>query len=97
MGDVKNKMQELADAMKPLADEMQKVANGFSAFPTKLQRLIATTNSTTVANNALSKSYINLYAKFRMAYMAVRKIVGVIAQFIKSSNDYIENLNLFNA
>lgn len=97
MGDVKSKMQELADAMKPLADEMQKVANGFSAFPTKLQRLIAATNSTTVANNALSKSYINLYAKFRMAYMAVRKIVGVIAQFIKSSNDYIENLNLFNA
>ena len=97
MGDVKNKMQELADAMKPLADEMQKVANGFSAFPNKLQKLIATTNSTTVANNALSKSYVNLYAKFRMAYMAIRGIVSTLANFIKSSNDYIENLNLFHA
>lgn len=90
-------IQSLTRIFKPLADEMQKVANGFSAFPTKLQRLIATTNSTTVANNALSKSYVNLYAKFRMAYMAIRGIVSSIAQSIKSSNDYIENLNLFNA
>lgn len=90
-------IDSLTRIFKPLADEMQKVANGFSAFPNKLQKLIATTNSTTVANNALSKSYINLYAKFRMAYMAVRGIVSTLAQFIKSSNDYIENLNLFNA
>ena len=95
MGDVKNKMQELADAMKPLADEMQKVANGFSAFPTKLQRLIAATNSTTVANNALSKSYFNLYAKFRMAYMSFRVIFGSIAQFISKSLNYSESMNMF--
>ena len=90
-------IDSLTRIFKPLADEMQKVANGFSAFPNKLQKLIATTNSTTVANNALSKSYINLYAKFRMTYMAVRGIVSTLAQFIKSSNDYIENLNLFHA
>ena len=97
MGDVKNKMQELANAMKPLADEMQKVANGFSAFPNKLQKLLATTNSTTTANNALSKSYVNLYAKFRMAYMAIKGIASGIAKVIKLSNDYVEDLNLFNA
>ena len=97
MGDVKNKMQELANAMKPLADEMQKVANGFSAFPSKLQKLVATTNATSTANKGLSKSYVNLYAKFRMAYFAISRIVTAIAKVIKLSNDYIENLNLFNA
>ena len=97
MDDVKNKMLELANAMKPLADEMQKVANGFSAFPNKLQKLLATTNSTTVANNALSKSYVNLYAKFRMAYTAVKGIASGIAKTVKLSNDYTEDMNLFNA
>lgn len=37
-------MKDLAAAMAPFADEMQKVSNGFSAFPPKIQRLIASTN-----------------------------------------------------
>ena len=97
MGDVKSKMQELANAMKPLADEMQKISNGFSAFPNKLQKLVTSTNSATTANNTMSKSYVNLYAKLRMAYVGIKTIVTSIAKFIKLSNDYIENLNLFNA
>lgn len=37
-------MKDLSAAMKPFADEMQKVSNGFSAFPSKIQRIIASTN-----------------------------------------------------
>lgn len=37
-------MTALAAAMKPFADEMQKVSNGFSAFPSKIQRLITSTD-----------------------------------------------------
>lgn len=33
-------IRRTADAMKPLADEMEKVSNGFSALPTKIQRII---------------------------------------------------------
>lgn len=33
-------IRRAADAMKPLADEMEKVSNGFSALPTKIQRII---------------------------------------------------------
>ena len=36
-------MTALAAAMKPFADEMQKVSNGFSAFPSKIQKLITST------------------------------------------------------
>ena len=92
-----SKMTEIANAMKPLADEMEKVSNGFSAFPAKIQRLLNSTNSLSTANNRLGLSYINLWAKFRMAYNAVKKIVSKIASAIKTMNDYIEDINLFNA
>mgnify|MGYP004657249481 CR=1 FL=1 len=46
-------MKELAVALKPLADEMQKVSNGFSAFPSKIQKLL---NSTKDYNNAVGKA-----------------------------------------
>lgn len=91
-----DKMQKLAIAVKPLGDEMQKVANGFSAFPTKIQRLIASTDKLALSNNRASTSYINLYAKLKMAVSAVRQIGSKIAGAIKETNDYIENINLFN-
>ena len=34
------KIYDLAVAMKPLADQMQKVSNGFSAFPAQIQKLL---------------------------------------------------------
>lgn len=97
MGAFASKMTEVATAMKPLADEMEKVSNGFSAFPAKIQRLLNSTNSLSAANNKLGSSYINIWAKFRMAYNAVKMIGTKIASAIKAKNDYIENINLFNA
>ena len=39
--------------MKPFADEMQKVSNGFSAFPSRIQRLIASTDR---YNNSVNRA-----------------------------------------
>ena len=89
------KMQELATAIKPLGNEMQKIASGFSAFPAKLQKLVANTDRLTTSNNRASTSYINLYAKIRMAYYAVSRISRVVSGWITLSNDYIETMNLF--
>ena len=89
------KLQEVADALRPFADEMQKVANGFSAFPTKIQRLIASTNRLTDANIKASGSYTNLYHKLKMAWGAVKTISNKIAGWITLSNNYIETMNLF--
>ena len=90
-----DKMQKLAVAVKPLGDEMQKVANGFSAFPSKIQRLISSTDKLTLSNNRASTSYINLYAKLKMAITSVKQIGSKIAGAIKETNEYIENINLF--
>ena len=35
-----NQIRRVVVALKPLADEMNKVAAGFSAFPSRIQRLI---------------------------------------------------------
>ena len=95
MSAVTAKVQELATALKPLGDEMQKVANGFSAFPAKIQKLIAGTDKLTLANKRAATSYINLYAKIRMAWSAVKGVAKTISGWIKLSSDYTETMNLF--
>ena len=93
----KAQIQLLATALDPLASRMQSIANGFSAFPQRIQALIHSTNSLTRANYRGAGSYTDLYSAIRMASIAVRSIARVIAGWIGESNEYIENLNLFNA
>ena len=56
----------LTRIMRPLAEEMQKIANGFNAFPSRIQRLIQENEKLTNSNNRVKTSYINLWAKCRM-------------------------------
>lgn len=86
----------VATAITPLATQMEKVAAGFSAFPARIQRLLKGNTSLAASNTVLGKSYVNLAAKISLAYMGMRRIVGVIANWITDSNSYIENMNLFN-
>lgn len=85
----------VAAAITPLATQMEKVAAGFSAFPAKIQRLLKGNTSLAASNNTLGKSYVNLAAKISLAYMGLKRIVGVIASWITASNQYIEDMNLF--
>ena len=89
-------IQSLTRIMKPLADEMQKVANGFNAFPSRIQRLISDNERLTQSNNRTGTSYVNLYAKLKMAYNVIKTGAKYIATAISKMNDYIENINLFN-
>lgn len=92
----KSKILEVTDAVKPLATEMEKVANGFSAFPAKIQKLIANTNSLTTSNVKATKSFTDLYHKLKMVAMTITKVGKVIGGAINKSSDYIENFNLFD-
>ena len=85
----------VAAAITPLATQMEKVAAGFSAFPAKIQRLLKGNTNLAASNNTLGKSYVNLAAKISLAYMGLKRIVGVIASWITASNQYIEDMNLF--
>ena len=90
-------MKDLAEAMKPFADEMNKVSSGFSAFPSRIQKLITSTeqynntvknaaNSTNAWSSALKK--ISLLAVYRAA-------VKFLGSAINKASEYQEDLNLF--
>lgn len=93
-------MTDLAAAMKPFADEMQKVSNGFSAFPSRIQRVITSTeryNSTvrraTTNTGLFGKALGGL--KFAVVWQMARKAASMIGTVITKSNEYQENMNLF--
>lgn len=92
-------MKDLASAMKPLADEMSRVSAGFSAFPSRIQELIASTEqySSTVqrASRRTSSWGVSLKSIFSMAlYRAAYK---ELADLISKASQYTETINLFTA
>ena len=93
-------MTALAAAMKPFADEMQKVSNGFSAFPSKIQKLITSTekyNASARKATFTTGQFTSGLKALNVAAVAItfRKIGHFIAQTVTESNKYQEDLNLF--
>lgn len=94
MENITQKFKELAAAVKPLGDEMQKVANGFAAFPNKIQKLIA-------GNEKIAEQKQSTVAQ---AWKALKvgaitagfnKLLRVGRAAFQESSAYVENLNLF--
>ena len=92
-----SQLQQLSNALAPLANQLNTVSNAFTRLPTNIRRVVTATNAIPQANNRAANSYINLWAKLNMAINAVRTGARIIASWITESNSYIENLNLFTA
>lgn len=95
-------MNQVADAMRPLATEMQKVSSGFSAFPIRIQKIIQSNTGLAASNNKAAKSFgvlgtgiSSAQAKFGIYLVVFRQIARTASDWVKESNDYVENLNLF--
>lgn len=102
MGAFATQINRVVIALKPLADEMNKVAAGFSAFPSRIQRLINQNEKLSASNAKTGKSFgvmgtgiSSLQAKFGIYYLAYRKLSSVISEWVTESNAYVENFNLF--
>lgn len=96
------KIKEAVIAIKPLADEMNKIASGFAAFPSRIQRLITANEKLVSSNNNLGKSYNVLGVSFKSIHLKMLGLVYVARRLVKSMSDwvtestsYVENLNLF--
>lgn len=85
-----SKIREVTDALRPLATEMEKISNGFSALPSKLQRIIKSNAKLTNSNGFLANSFSKLFS-----IAVLRRIARGIGSLITKSNEYVENLNLF--
>ena len=90
-------MMTLSNSLAPLATQLNTVSAGMSRLPSTINRVANATNNATRANNTSAKSYVNLWAKARMAMNVMRGAVNAIASWITESNKYIEDLNLFTA
>ena len=95
-------MTQVANAVRPLASEMEKVSAGFKAFPIRIQKLISSNAGLAASNKTTGKSFgffgtgiSSAITKIGVWYLALRKIASVMAEWINESNSYIENMNLF--
>ena len=102
MGKFATAINKVTTAIRPLANEMEKVSRGFSALPTKIQKVIAQNEKLAMSNKKASKSYGILgtgiqgwAARLATATITARMIGNVIGGWIQKSNEYVENLNLF--
>lgn len=95
-------MNQVASAVRPLATEMQKVSNGFAAFPIRIQKIIQSNAGLAASNNKTAKSFgvlgsgiSSVQAKFGIYSVVFQQIAKIASSWVKESNDYVENLNLF--
>lgn len=86
-------MKELAAAMAPLAEEMQKVSNGFSSFPSKIQGLIASSNrynssvnNATTGTKAWSAALKGI--KLSTVIYSVQRIASAIAEYMHGASEW---------
>lgn len=88
------KITQVTAAVRPLAAEMEKVSAGFSRLPANIQRAINANARLTSSNYTAQRSFFKLANIMAKVYVA-KRIAGVIGGWIKESNAYVENLNLF--
>lgn len=96
LADFAARIREITDALRPLAEEMEKVSKGFSAFPDKLQRVLRETEKIPQANKRAADSFGLLAAKVTAGWLAMKKLLSGIMSLVRKSNDFIESQNLFN-
>lgn len=88
-------MERVANAVRPLATEMQKVSDGFKAFPIRIKKLIESNAGLAASNAKTGKSFKSLLGNI-LNIAAIRKVGQVIGDLMKKSSEYTETLNLFN-
>lgn len=96
-------IRQVTAAIQPLATEMQKVSAGFAAFPIRIQKIIASSEGLAAANKRTTSSFrlfgsgiTGVLSKMTIFGFALSQIIQWGAGWVKESNDYIENLNLFS-
>lgn len=86
----------VAKAMKPLADEMQKVSAGFAAFPIRIQKALAAANQVPGRSMQIANGLTGSFAKLTILGYSLDRISDKMSDWVTSSNEYIENFNLFS-
>ena len=90
-------IQKLTNALSPLATQLTAIGIGINNLPGAMNRAAQATNHLSESTRGAAGSYTDFYHQLKLAYTGVRRIGRRIAEWIDQSNQYIENMNLFNA
>lgn len=90
-------IQQLSNALAPLATQLNTIGNAFSQLPTGIRQLVSATNQLTSANSGATRSYTSLWAKASVFGSVMKRGASMIASCIQQSNQYVEDVNLFDA
>lgn len=85
----------LTRTFKPLADEMQKIANGFNAFPSRIQALIRENDRLAQSNRKTGGTFVDLWAKAKTGFSTLKRLLTDIGKFTDRSAEYEETVNRF--
>ena len=97
-GDATRAKKSLDDLIKTL-DRLKTATKGgcgLGAVSKGLKDVQNNGKGVSASNSKSAKSFVNLGAKVTAAALALKKAGKIVASWIKESNDYIENMNLFN-
>lgn len=90
-------IQQLSNALAPLATQLNTIGNAFSQLPSEIKQVVAATNQLTSANSGATRSYTSLWAKASIFGNVMKRVTSMIASWIQQSNQYVEDINLFDA
>ena len=90
------KIKQVADSIRPLADEMQKVSNGFAAFPDKIKKYVESSSQVPAVNAKTGKSFGQIVTNALKSVISFRVILSSVKKWINASTAYNENMNLFS-
>lgn len=104
LGTFATKIQQVTDAMKPLATEAANVYVALKWLPDMVNKVVNGTGKIPAVNGKAASSYTKLNGvlsnstiRFAAVYMALKRLANILGGFITKSNAYQENLNLFTA
>ena len=90
------RVEELRKSVKPLADEMRAISNGFSVLPKNIQKAIKANEQLTTSNVKTTKSFGDLLKKALSlggAYYTLKTGFSKAMESFAESNKYAETLN----
>lgn len=100
--DLKNMIKEITSAIQPLITQVSKSEKGLVSLNRIIQSTVSSNGNLSASNAAAVKSYTSVSsiltstkAKLLAYSYAVIRVTRVLKDWLDLSNDFIENLNLF--
>ena len=95
MDKFESQIKRVALAMKPLADEMNKVAAGFQSLPKQMRDFLSESEKVGRGTNKTARAFGGFKLRLGLSLVALRQLYHKMGDWVQESNAYVENLNLF--